>query len=76
MPRKGGYGKSKNFKRKINLPFLIYAIFETNLVPEHNGKENTERSDIFLAVMAYKLVCVNDKFNKPFKKRYLGKDAV
>ena len=50
------------------MPFIIYAIFETMLVPEDNGKEITERSDIFLAVVGYKLVCVNDKFNKPFKK--------
>ena len=68
MPKKEWDGKSKNYKRKINLPFMIYAVFETMLVPEDNGKENTERSDIFLAVRGYKLVCVNDKFNKPFKK--------
>ena len=31
---------SKNFKRKIKSSFLIYADFESNLVPEDNGKQN------------------------------------
>ena len=37
----------------------------------------TNIRNILLAVMAciYKLVCVDDKFRKPFKL-YLGKDAV
>ena len=35
----------------------------------------TNIKKISLVVIGYKLVCVNDKFNKPFKT-YLGEDSV
>ena len=38
MPKKGDYVKFKNFKRQKKLPFMIYADFESILVPEDNGK--------------------------------------
>ena len=59
---------------------MIYANFETILVPEDNGKQNLEESyrnkyqNHFAWSYGYKLVCVDDKFSKPFKT-YLGKDA-
>ena len=59
---------------------MIYANFETILVPEDNGKQNLEESyrNKYQKHLAwsygYKLVCVDDKFSKPFKT-YLGKDA-
>ena len=40
MPRKGKYVKLKNYERKIKSPFIIYAEFESILVPEDSGKQN------------------------------------
>ena len=44
MPKKGEYVKYKNFERKIKSPFMIYADFESILVPEDNGKQNPNKS--------------------------------
>ena len=38
MPKKGEHVKFKNFERKIKWSFMIYADFESILVPEDNGK--------------------------------------
>ena len=60
---------------------MIYANFESILVSEDNGKQNPEDShtNIYQKHVAcsygYKLVCVDNKFSKPFKT-CLGKDAV
>ena len=60
---------------------MIYANCESVLVPEDNGKQNPNESYIneyqkhVPCSYDYKLVCVNDKFSKPFKP-YLGKDTV
>ena len=81
MLKKGEYVKFKNFERKIKLPFMIYADFESILVPEDNGKQNPNESHSkkyqkhVAYIYGYKLVCVDDKFSKPFKS-YLDKDAV
>ena len=81
MPKKGKYVKFKNYQRKIKSPFIIYANFEIILVAEDNWKQNPEESYTnkyqkhIACSYGYKLVCVDDKFSKPFKK-YLGKDAV
>ena len=40
MPKIGEYFRLKNYERKIKLPFMIYADFETILVTEDNGKQN------------------------------------
>ena len=67
--------------RKIKSPFIIYADFESILVPEDNGKQNPEESYTnkyqkhIACSYGYKLVCVDDKFSKPFKT-FLGKDPV
>ena len=59
---------------------MIYTNFETIVVPEDNGKQNLEEGyrnkyqKHFAWSYGYKLVCVDDKFSKPFKT-YLGKDA-
>ena len=42
--KKGKYAKFKNFKIKRKPPFMIYADFENILVPEDNGKQNTNES--------------------------------
>ena len=50
-------------------------------MPEDNGKENLDESctnkyqKYVVRSYGYKLVCVDDKFSKPFKS-YLGGDAV
>ena len=44
MPKKVEYVKFKNYERKIKSPFIIYADFESILVPEENGKQNPEVS--------------------------------
>ena len=73
MYKEGKYGKSRNYERKIKSPFMIYADFEFILVPEDNGKQNPQESyaNKFRKHNAYsygyKLVCVDDKFSKPFK---------
>ena len=42
MPEKGEYVKFENFERKIKSPFMIYADFESIVVPEEIGKQNPE----------------------------------
>ena len=60
---------------------MIYADFESILVAEENGKRNPNESynnkyqKHITCSYGYKLVCVDDKFSKPFKS-YLGEDAV
>ena len=62
-------------------PFIIYVDFESILGPEDDGKQNPEDSCTnkyqkhIACSYGYNLVCVDDKFSKPFKT-YLGKDAV
>ena len=81
MPKKGECFKFKNYERKIKSPFITYADFESISVPENNGKQNPEESYTskyqkhIACSYDYKLVCVDDKFSKPFKT-YLGKDVV
>ena len=80
MPRTGEYVKFKNYEIKIKSPFKIYAVFESILMPEDNGKQNPEESltNKYQKNIAYshgyKLVCVDDRFSKPFRT-YLGEDA-
>ena len=81
MPKKVEYVKFKTFERKVKSPLMIYADFESILVPEDNGQQNPNESYTnkyqkhVACSYGYKLVCVDDKFSKPFKS-YLGKDAV
>ena len=81
MLKKGEYVKFKSSERKIKSPFVIYADFERILVPEDNGKQNPNESHTnkykkYVACSyGYKLVCVGDKFSKPFNS-YLGEDAI
>ena len=58
MSKKGEYVKFKNFERKLKSPFMIYADFESILVPEDNEKKHPNES---------LLGCVDDKFNNSFK---------
>ena len=60
---------------------MIYADFESILVPEDNKKQNPEESYTskhqkrVVYSYGYKLVCFDNKFSKPFNS-YLGEDAV
>ena len=60
---------------------MIYPNFGSILVPEDNGKQNVNESYTnkyqkhVTCSYDYKLVCVDDKYSKPFKS-YLGEDAV
>ena len=38
IPKKAEYVRFKNCERKVNSTFMIYADFESNLVPEDNKK--------------------------------------
>ena len=40
MCKEGEYFKFKNYESKIKIPFIIYADFESALVPEDNEKRN------------------------------------
>ena len=80
MLKNGKYAKFKNFNTKRKPPFMIYADFENILLPEDNGNQNTNESYTnkyqkhVTCNYGYKLVCVDNKFSKPFKS-YLGKDS-
>ena len=58
MLKKGKYVKFKNFEWKIKSKFMIYADFESTLVPEDNGMQNqrvlklTNIKNMLLVVMA------------------------
>ena len=70
----------ENFERKIKSSFIIYADFESILVPEDNWKQNPEESSTnkyrehIACSYGYKLTCVDDKFCNSFKT-YLIEDA-
>ena len=40
---KSEYVKFKNFEIKTKLPFMIYEDFESILVPDDNGKPNSNK---------------------------------
>ena len=44
IPKKSEYVRFKNYERKIKSPFMIYADFESILVPEDNEKQNPNES--------------------------------
>ena len=67
--RRANILKLKHFGRKIKSSFMIYADFESILVPEDNGKENWNESYTnkyqkhAACSYGYKVVCVDDKFS-------------
>ena len=80
MHKKGEHIEFENYESKINSPFIVYAVFESILVPEYNGKQNPEQSysnkyQKYIAyIYDYELACVDDKFSRPLNT-YLGKDT-
>ena len=81
MAKKGEHVKFRNYERKLKSPFIIYAEFESILMPEDNGKQNPEETYTSQyqkhigSSYSYKLVYLDDKVSNPFKT-YMGKDAV
>ena len=73
LAKKGEYAKFKNLERKIKSSFMIYSDFESILVPEDSKMKNPNESytnkyqQHVACSCSYKLVCVHDKFSKPFK---------
>ena len=65
----------------IKLPSMIYASFESILIPENSRKKNPNESytnkfqNHVGYSFGYKVVCVGDQFNKNFKL-YLGQDRI
>ena len=64
---------SKNYENKIKSPFMAYADFEIILVLKDNGKQIPDEyykkkyQKYVVCCYDYKLVCVAEKFSKPFK---------
>ena len=65
MPKKVKYIKLKNLGRQIKSPFMIYADFESILVPEDKGKQNLNDSYTnkyqkhVVCSYDYKLICLD-----------------
>ena len=77
MPKKDEYVKFRRYERKKK-SLKICTDFESILVPENNGKQNSNESYTNKHVASsygYKLVYVDGKFRRPFKS-YLGGDFV
>ena len=68
MPKKGEYVKFKKCEGKIKSPFMISAGFESI-------RKLSKYRKLIACSYGYKLVCVDDKYSKPFKS-YLGEDAL
>ena len=76
-----GFIQFKNFSRQIPVPFKIYVDFESLLKNTDVGVDNDcfsytrNYQDHIPCIFAYKLVCINNKFNKDVVL-YRGKNAV
>ena len=59
--------KFKNYFKRIQVPFKIYADCESNLegVEIYEGSYSKKDQDHILCSFAYKFVCIDDKFSKP-----------
>ena len=63
----------KTMKKEITSPFMIYADFESILVPDDNEKQNSTESYTnkykkhVTCSYGDKFICADDKFTKPFK---------
>ena len=73
MPKKGQYVRFKNYENKKKSQFMIYADFESILVPETNLKQNPNKSfmqnikNILLAVLVTDQFVLMIHFSKAFK---------
>ena len=62
-----GIIKFENYFKQIPVPFKIYADFECNLrkVKCNEGSYTEQYQDHIPCSLAYKIVCIDDKFTKP-----------
>ena len=73
MIKKCQYFRFKNYERKVKPLPAIHADFESVLVPEDSGKQNSHESytNKYQKHVAWsygcKLVCVDEKFSKLFR---------
>ena len=73
MAKEGQTVKFKNYTNKIKSSFMIYADFESILVSENNGKQNTGESytnkyqNQTECSFGYKLADVDGQISKLFK---------
>ena len=44
IPKKGKYVRLKYYERNIKSSFMVYADFESILIPEDNGRQNPDES--------------------------------
>ena len=44
IPKRCEYVRFKNWRKKIKPPFIIYADFESILIPDENAKQNPYKS--------------------------------
>lgn len=80
LPDRGSVLKFKNFQRKQDIPFVVYADFETLLIPissdEYDTVNTTYTQRHAPAAFAYNIVSsFNDNDNKRYRS-YRGKDCV
>ena len=78
MPPQGSYIEFKNYRNRLQVPFVIYADFES-LLPsvEKEGSERVRPYQEHIACgFSYKVVCsFDDKYSRPIQGGR-GKDAV
>ena len=55
----------KTYFKQIPVPFKVYADFECNLKSVESSEGSFSKKNIKITFLAYKLVCVDDKFRKP-----------
>ena len=63
--------KFKNYTRKVKSALIIYADFQSTLIPKNNGRQNPDQfhaskyqNHVGWSYI-YKLVCVDDQFSNP-----------
>lgn len=79
LPEKGSVLEFKNFDRKQNIPYVIYADFETMLLPIIDTKLDTAKTTYLQrhvsVAFAYNVVSTSNNCNDNFR-HYRGKDCV
>lgn len=82
LPNEGSFIQFKNYERKQNIPFVIYADFETLLEPVSRVKDSESRPTNTVdlqrhvpVAFAYNIVCSVDHTYNSFVS-YRGKDCV
>ena len=80
MPKEGSCIKFSHLSNTLDVPFVIYADFESILIPleiDANLRENTTKTHKHIACSyGYKVVCkLDDKLSVPYKS-YKGKDCI